>query len=374
MSIVSTINRLRGLALCSVMALSGCATFAPTGPEPYRVMARCDEKPLCFTTLQAALDAAAKDTGDDWITIDVAAGQYYEKVTISRNRIAVKGQGAENTRIYYDAVAQTAGHYHRKNWGTPGSATLTVNADQVRIEGVTIENSFDYLANDALSEGDTRKVPNSQAVAVLLDIDSDRVSFAKTAMLGYQDTLFANGKRVHIRDSLIAGNVDFIFGNGAVLIEDSTIKTRRRAVPYTKGDFDSFIVAPSTQLSQPIGIVIYRSRLVREAGVPDGGVALGRPWHPTTVFPDGRYADPNAVGQASFIDCFMDAHIHPDHWTSMNGTARDGTKTAVFRAQDSRFYETGSYGPGAPHKDIGMKWSDPMPIDKVRKLFFEGWS
>ena len=69
----------------------------------------------------------------------------------------------------------------------------------------------------------------------------------------------------------------------------------------------SIVAAPSTPLAQAIGIVVYRSRLTREPGVPDGTVALGRPWHPTRNFPDGRYADPGAVGQASYIDCYMDA-------------------------------------------------------------------
>ena len=136
----------------------------------------------------------------------------------------------------------------------------------------------------------------------------------------------------------------------------------------------SFISAPSTQLSQRLGIVIYRSRLTRERGVPDGSVALGRPWHPTTTFPDGRYADPEAVGYAVFIDCRMDAHIHPQRWTTMNGTARDGSKTAVFRPQDSRFADVGSRGPAAPKVDIGMAWSEKLGIDEIKALFFAGWS
>jgi pectinesterase len=79
------------------------------------------------------------------------------------------------------------------------------------------------------------------------------------------------------------------------------------------------------------------------------------------------------VGQASFIDCFLDAHISDDHWTSMNGTARDGTKTAVFRPQDSRFSESGSYGPGARHRDAGITWADPISMQEVYRLLFEGW-
>ena len=339
----------------------------------YAVKADCGAQPRCFASVQAALDASAKDNADTWITVDIAPGHYHEKVTISRPKTKLLGHGADKTRIEFDAVAQTAGHYHRNNWGTPGSATLTVDADQVTIDGLTIENSYDFLTNDALPAGDPKKISNSQGVAFLADIHSDRVLVTNSSLTGNQDTLFANGKRVLIRRSFISGNIDFIFGNGEVLIEDSEIESRRRATAFAPGEFQSFITAPSTPLSQEIGIVIYRSRLTREDGVPDGSVALGRPWHPTTTFPDGRYADPNAVGQAAFIDCFMDAHIRSDHWTEMGGTARDGTKTARFQPQDARFFESGSIGPGGPHADIGIKWTGKPDIKRIRTVFFDGW-
>lgn len=346
---------------------SGAVAIA--APPTYRVAHACANTARCYISIQAALDAA---TGDQTAVIAVSAGDYYEKVTIRRGKTILKGEGAGRTRLHFDAVAQTASAYHRDHWGTPGSATLTIDADQVTIDGLTIENSYDFLANDALPGGDPKKIGNAQAVALLLDIHSDRVLIRNAAILGYQDTLFANGGRAFIRKSLVAGNVDFIFGNGQLLIADSEIRTRKRASAVAAGDFHSFVIAPSTPLSQRMGIVVYRSRLTREAGVPDNAVALGRPWHPTKRFADGRYADPNAVGQASFIDCFMDAHIHQDHWASMGGTARDGSKTAVFRPQDSRFSESGSYGPGARHTEIGITWADPVTIRDVAALF-EGW-
>jgi pectinesterase len=356
----------------ALLALTGCASLPDTDNQ-YAVKSDCGLTANCFVTIQAAVDAAGRDTSGQWLTIDVAAGDYYEKVTITRPKLSLRGKGASKTRLHFDAVAQTAGKYHRNNWGTPGSATLTIDAEDVVVEGFTVENTYDYLSNDALPDGDPKKIGNSQGVTLLLDIHSDRVRVSNSALIGNQDTLFANGKRVHIKDSTISGNIDFIFGNGQVLIEDSEIITRNRAAKLAPGEFHSFIVAPSTQLSQPIGIVVYRSKLTREAGVPDASVALGRPWHPTTTFVDGRYADPNAVGQASFIDCFMDAHIHPDHWTTMNGTARDGTKTAVFKPQDSRFSESGSQGPGARHNDIGITWKGAMDIAAIRKSFFAHW-
>lgn len=356
-------------ALClSLLSAAGSPALAKTS---LKVRASCAEQARCFATIGAALDEAERDRSDRWITIDVGAGVFREKPTIRRNRIRLIGRGVGRTRLHFDAVAEHAAHYDRGRWGTAGSATLTVAADQVLVSGMTIENDFDYLANDALAEGDPRKISNSQGVAVTLDTASDRVLFDRVAILGYQDTLFTRGKRAIVRNSLIAGNVDFIFGNGMLLIEYSEVRTRRRGAATDGEAFASFVTAPSTNLQQPIGIVIYRSRLTRERGVADGSVALGRPWHPTTVFLDGRYADPAAIGQAVFIDCHMDAHIHPDGWASMPGTARDGTKTAIFRPQDSRFAEIRSRGPGARRRDIGIAWTGAPDIATVRRAMFE---
>jgi pectinesterase len=369
---VSAVGRLS--LLLSLVATAACAT-SRSEPEPrYHVRTDCRGIPACFESIQAALDAAAQTDSADWVRIDVGPGDYYEKITVQRGRTRLSGHGPNRTRIHFDAVAQTAGRYHRANWGTPGSATLSINADQVIVEGIAVENTYDYLSNDALPEGDARKIANSQAVALLLDVASDRVYVDRAKLVGYQDTLFANGKRALIRRSLIAGNVDFIFGNGQLLVEDSEIRSRTRAARMVSNEIHSFIAAPSTPLTQRFGIVINRSHLTRERGVPDGVVALGRPWHPTTNFADGRYADPDAVGYALYIDCRMDAHIHPERWTTMNGTARDGSKTAVFRPQDSRFAEVGSRGAAVHKADIGMSWTERLSIDEIKALFFGGWS
>lgn len=364
-------------SLLSAWMFMLCASLFPTPGAAtgiaFRVQAACANDEQCFRSIGAALAKANADTSGRWITIDVAPATYREKLTISRSRLRLVGSGAARTHLVYNAVAQTSKIYHRDGWGTPGSATLSVDGSDIQISGMTIENDYDYLANDQLPDGDSNKIGNPQAVALLLDVHSDRVSIRHSAVIGFQDTLFANGNRVHVTDSLISGNIDFIFGNGKVLIERSEIRSRVRAASSPGEPFQSFVAAPSTLLDQPIGIVIYRSRLTREQGVPDGAVALARPWHPTTRFADGRYANPRAVGQVSFIDCFMDSHIGPAHWTSMNGTARDGTMTDIFRPQDSRFFEKGSFGPGAARTDIGLRYRGVGDITRIKNIFFAGW-
>lgn len=56
---------------------------------------------------------------------------------------------------------------------------------------------------------------------------------------------------------------------------------------------------------------------------------LGRPWHPTTTFEDGRYADPNAIGQTVFLNTSMDDHIYG--WDKMSGKDKQGEKSGSIR-------------------------------------------
>ncbi len=368
-----------GVYLTFVVAstMAGCTTASPmrdTATQLLHVRQHCGDLAQCHGSVQAAIDEAQLISAKTRVHIIIGPGDFDERVVIARGNLTVSGNGADKTRLHHNLVGEHARHLHRSGWGTAGSATLTIAGDDVVIQHITVENRFDYLANDALAADNPAKIANSQALAVLLDEDSDRVLFNTVALLGYQDTLFANGRRAYVRNSLIAGNVDFIFGNGQLLIEDSELRSRPRAAGADAQGFSSYIAAPSTRISQPVGIIVHRSRLTREAGVPDGSVALARPWHPTTRFADGRYADPDAVGQAMFIDCFMDAHIHPQHWAAMNGTARDGSKTAVFSPQDARFWQSGAYGPAASSVDIGMTWQPAMSIDAIRVSFLQGWA
>lgn len=367
---------IRLLIAGAALLLPACTTTPlPAAPHAtYIVSSDCGARPGCFDTLQAAINQSAEQPAETWVEIQVEPGDYYEKVRIDRSRTRLSGAGAETTRLHFDAVASTAGVYHRDNWGTPGSATLTINADEVTVKDLTVENTYDYLANDALDDQDPAKNGNPQAAALLLDIASDRVFMQGVRLIGYQDTLFLNGGRLYFDAGFISGNVDFIFGNGIGLFEDSTIESRRRAGDYPEGEVQSFIAAPSTQLAQPVGLVFHNCRLTREAGLPDRSVTLARPWHPTTRFPDGRYADPNAVGHTVYFDTWMDAHIHEDRWSPMNGTARDGTKTAIFEPEDSRFHESGSTGPGARPGVREMTWATPLTFDEMRAVVFDGWT
>jgi pectinesterase len=331
------------------------------------------DSPNAFNTIQAALDAAPADEAMRY-RILVKAGSYKEKLNITRANTELRGEGAASTIIHFDAYAAISGHYREDGWGTPGSATVSVNAVDVHIAELTIDNTFDYLTNDAKKAGDDpAAISDSQAVAVLLDTHSDRVSFSRVTLNGYQDTLFVHGYRAYFYQSTISGNVDFIFGQGTVVFDQSTIVTRPRNRDFAEGEIQSFITAPSTNIGREYGLTFIDCLLMREQGVSDQSITLGRPWHPTTTFPDGRYADPDAIGKAVFIRTFMDSHISPEGWSSMGGTARDGTKTRIFTPQESRFFEYQSTGPGAAVNAQRPQLTDEQAAEYSLEKIFGDW-
>ena len=352
--------------ILGILIISGC-TNQPKSKYDALVDASAEPTANIFTNIQSALDAAPDNSVKPY-KIYIAAGNYYEKLTITKPNIQLLGEGAKTTRIYFDAYAGQT-YAEGKTWGTPGSATVTIRATDIQLHQLTIENSFDFLSNDALASDDAKRVANTQAVALFLDAGSDRVLVRNARLLGYQDTLFVNAGRSWFNKTFIAGNVDYIFGKGNALFTDSEIHTLGRGKPNNP---HGYLVAPSTQIADEFGLTFIDCKLTRAESVPDNSVPLGRPWHPTTQFPDGRYADPNAIGKAVFINTWMDAHITLDGWYSMNGTAKDGTKVP-FLPEDSRFFEFKNSGPGAAINSKRRQLKDDEAKNYTRENILGDW-
>ncbi|WP_226877108.1 pectinesterase family protein [Microbulbifer hainanensis] len=358
LSIANT-ARLLALTLCSLLV--GTAYSADTDTQSVDAIVDAGGRAVetgrpVYRSIGAALAAAPAD-GDTPFLIFVRGGHYREKLVITRPNVTLRGAGRDKTVISYDAYSGARIPGTEETWRTSGSATLIVRATNFRAEHLTIENSFDFLGNDALAADDPQKVHHSQAVALMTDTGSDRALFRDVRLSGYQDTLYVNAGRSAFVNSVVEGNVDFIFGAGTALFLDSDIVSRKRA--RTDGKFSGYVTAPSTDIERPFGLVFVRCRLLKETGVKAGSVALGRPWHPTTDFNDGRYADPDAIGASVFIDTYMDDHIVADGWTTMRGTSRDGSKSTVFRPDNSRFFEYRSRGPGAANNPARRQLDEP---------------
>lgn len=302
-----------------------------------------------YQRIEEALAAAPDNAAQPWI-IAIRPGRYREKLTVTKPNIAFVGAGRDTTVITFDAFAGQDRPDGQGKWGTGGSATVTVKAADFSSRGLTIANEFDYLANDRKDPTSSDRVGASQAVAVMLDNGADRSLFQDVALTGYQDTLYANAGRSLFDGCHISGNVDFIFGAGAAFFENCDIVSRHRGSAGTLPA--GFVTAPSTMLDQQSGLIFINCRLSKEGSdIPAGSHYLGRPWHPTKSFPEGRYADPNAVGVSVFMNCHLDDHIAAEGWTAMQGTALTGPRKWFTPLEDARFSEFANTGPGARIND-----------------------
>jgi pectinesterase len=298
-----------------------------------------------YPDLTSAIAAAPAD-GTRPFRIWIGPGIHEGQVVVDKPFVHLVGARRAGSVINHLAASGLAGPDGR-NWGTARSATLFVRAPDFRAETLTINNAFDGPA-EMTKPGGLRSHDGAgpQAVALMLDRGAERSVISSCDILGYQDTLFANVGPALFESCLIVGSYDFIFGAGRVWFGGCEIRSRPRPGETTDKLGEGYIAAPSTPIDQPFGFVFHRCRLTREAGTAKGSVFLGRPWRPTTTFPDGRYGDPRFVAAASYLDCWMDDHIAPEGWTEMWYTARDGNPRTMLQPEDVRFSQHGSYGPG----------------------------
>jgi pectinesterase len=286
-----------------------------------------------FRTLGVALTALPPN-GVGRIAILIKNGRYREKLTVDRPYVSLVGESRDGTVLTYDAVADTPSP-GGGTYGTRGSFTLRIVAPDFRADNLTIENSFDYMANVAKPDSDKTKLKNIQGVALMLDLGSDRATFTNVRILGHQDTLFPNAGRSYFYKSEIRGNVDFIFGAGQAVFDDCDIVSLDRGSKTTNG----YVTAASTDADQPFGFLFVDSRLKKQSPeMSPNSVTLGRPWHP--------FANPRAVASVAFINCWMDDHIGERGWDRMSSVDSTGTRI-WYEPSSARFVEFGTKGPGA---------------------------
>lgn len=275
-------------------------------------------------TLQAAVDAVpargAPGATDRAWTIVIRPGSYREPLCI-RNKAPLRivgsaldpaavrvVEGRWNARPKapetpaHPCVPEAGARVH----GTAGSTSMAVLSDDVVLAHFTVAN--DAMDGVRAGQGYPEGAGESGgAQAVALTLAGDRIQLEGMRLLGHQDTLYAQAGRIHIRHSLIAGDVDFIFGAATLVIQRSTVLSRAgRRTPGNGGH----VLAPSTPPGQRLGFLVSESRLVAEAGVAPGSVSLGRAWDHGV--PRGEWrAGVSPNGQALIRDSVLGPHLAP---------------------------------------------------------------
>ncbi|GAA5069235.1 pectinesterase family protein [Lysobacter panacisoli] len=320
-----------------------------------------------FATIGEAI-ATAPTQGTRPFRILITRGRWREKLVVDRPNIRLIGEDRAGSVLTYDAAAGMA-RPDGEAWGTWGCASVIVRATDFRAENLTIENAFDYVGNLAAPKFEPIGPNGAQAVALMLDAGADRCAFERVDLIGHQDTLFTDAGRSYFRDCRISGSVDFIFGGGNALFERCELHSRFRPGKERQG----YVAVPCTPSAQAFGLTFLECRLTRDAEIPDASVALGRAWKPGRTFPDGKYGDPDAVGAATYLSCWMDAHIDAHGWDEMGYTARNGQR-AMFQPLDARLYEHDSRGPGGRRSSSRRTLDRAQRARYTRDAILAGWS
>ena len=273
-----------------------------------------------YSTVQAAVNAVPANNPSR-VVISVKPGTYRELVKVPSNKphVTIQGSGGSrnDTVIVYNNASGTPKPDGSGTYGTGGSATVAVEADDFQARNLTISNDFDEASHQDIA---------NQAVA--LRTAADKVFLDGVIVSGDQDTLLVDTAakdklgRVYMTNSYVIGNVDFIFGRATAVIDKSVITLKKR----WNGTSAGYVTAPSTAAGRK-GILIANSTV--NGDVSSASFYLGRPWH--------AGGDASLDPQTTVRNTSLSAAIKSTPWTDMSG----------FSWKDDRFAEYKNSGAGS---------------------------
>lgn len=279
-------------------------TGAAVPPLQYRVDPKAADGRRVFATVQAAVNRAHHEITAGTqpaarIYIGIAPGRYEETVYLPASRTPVTLWGLGRTpgdvvihetidggmpRADYrarlgpvyeaaDMHPDIAAIYRHcaKETTTPTSCTAVVwvAGDGFQARNLSVVNGYDA----------SRLGQAHQAVAFKSE-GADRVHLEQVHLLGHQDTLYLRAPapdatvRTFVHRSLVAGDVDFIFGPATAYFLRSEI----RWVGARRGLAGGWVAAPSTHLRIPYGFVFDDCDFTGDAAAVPGTVHLARQW------------------------------------------------------------------------------------------------
>jgi pectate lyase len=266
-----------------------------------------DDGPADFRTVQGALDHVMKNAGRDTpVTINVRNGTYQELLFLrGKNNVSIVGESRDETIIQYrnyDTLNTGSGASQAPGPGSPGGGRavfLVETSDLLTLDTLTLRNTM--LRSAGVS---------AQAETVYFNNDTGRLIGKNATFLSEQDTLQLKGY-AWFYNSLVSGNVDFIWGNNRVaLFENCEIRSVGDTTSTTSG---GYVVQARTVTASDKGFVFLNSRLTHGPGpgpaagdVPSGANAatyLARS-------PGGTASFDNVA----FVNCQMDTHVIPIGW------------------------------------------------------------
>ncbi|KAJ6715017.1 PECTINESTERASE [Salix viminalis] len=305
-----------------------------------------------YKTVSEAVAAAPKKSSKRYI-IRIKAGVYRENVDVPKDKhnIVFLGDGRKTTII-------TASRNVVDGSTTFKSATVAAVGQGFLARGVTFQNT----------------AGSSKHQAVALRVGSDLSAFYECDMLAYQDTLYVHSNRQFFINCLVAGTVDFIFGNAAVVFQDCDIHARRP----DSGQKNMVTAQGRTDPNQNTGIVIQKSRIGATSDLlpvkSSFPTYLGRPWkeYSRTVIMQSSISDViNPAGWHEWSGSFaLSTLFYAEYQNSGAGAGTSSRVTwagykVITSASEAQVFTPGNFIAGSSWlSSTTFPFSLGLPIDK----------
>ena len=285
-----------------------------------------------YKTIQAAVDAAGAvstyATESERVVILVLAGSYEERLVVNTPNITLIGEDKENTLIHcYPAQLIADGKLEADldDEGKPIATSkyeaggdmkyrcatrIMASATGFAAENISFANDYVYSTNDGKS--------NKSADAIR--VEANNSTFVNVGFESVQDTLLLYSGNQYYYKCEIKGVVDFIYAEAAAraLFNDCEI-----IFVYEPTKTSGYVCAPKTDANATYGLTFNNCVITSEEGCRGTEYLLARPW--------------GADAYITWINCYLGEAINAyDPYGDMSGNM----------AEDARFYEYGSYGPG----------------------------
>lgn len=279
-----------------------------------------------FCSPQGALDAVPSNNTAP-TKIDIGTGTYHGVVYFSgKQNITLKGADRKKTIL-------SGVNNNNLNPGAKGRAL--VGADSTH--GLVVEN---------LTIHNLTPQNGSQAEALRLQ-KCDKCIVRDADILSLQDTLLWTG-RIYAENCFIAGNVDFVWGDGAVYFDHCEIKTVGRDGP----------IVQSRNPASGYGYVFVDSRITSDPG--RSGSVLAR--IDVSEYPDSHVA---------YINCELGSHIASVGWTITGGSAPSSLRFWEYQSKNSSGNLINTSGRAAGSKQINAQQAASM---RDKATVFGGWN
>ena len=293
-----------------------------------------------YKTIQAAVDAAGATStlageGDRTVIL-VMAGSYEERLEVKTPNITLIGEDRENTLIHFYPGVLGEKYEAGGDMDKRCATYIYESAKGFTAENISFANDYDYSTADGKS--------NKSADAIR--VEADNSVFVNVGFESVQDTLYMHSGKQYYYKCEIKGLVDFIYSGEKA---QSYFNDCEIIFVYEPTKNSGYVCAPKTDANATYGLTFNNCVITAEEGCTGASYLLARPW--------------GANAYITWINCYMGEIINKyDPYGDMSGNM----------AEDARFFEYGTYGPGYLINSDRRQISPEM-AEKMTSATYLGW-